>query len=100
MIELENVISGQILFLNAKLYICEYKKVGLIFDGKIYSSKKDRPKNLSTHLSQNKVPPNGKDRGCNPERPMHLIDSNFRAVVFNGRTLFLFRERASKQLNF
>ena len=34
-----------------------------------------------------KVPPNENDRGFSPERPIHLIDSNFRAVVFSGRLL-------------
>ena len=40
-----------------------------------------------------KVPPNGKDRVYNPERPIHLIDSNFRTVVFSSRPLYLFRYR-------
>ena len=33
-----------------------------------------------------KVPPNGKDRGDNPERLIHLIDSNIRAVVVQWPT--------------
>ena len=37
-----------------------------------------------------KVPPNGKNRGYYQERPIDLIDSNFRAVVFSGRSLFSF----------
>ena len=34
-----------------------------------------------------KVPPNGKkkNRGYSSEHPIHLSDSNFRAVVFSGR---------------
>ena len=31
-----------------------------------------------------KVPPNGKYRGHNFERPIHLIDSNFNVFVFFG----------------
>ena len=38
-----------------------------------------------------KAPPFGKHRGYNPKRLKHAIDSNFRAVVFSGRLLFLLR---------
>ena len=38
-----------------------------------------------------KVPPNGKGRGYCPKRPIHLIDSNFCAVVSSGLPLFLFK---------
>ena len=46
-----------------------------------------------------KVPPNGKYRGYRPERPIYLIDLNFRAVnSVADRCSFV--DSVSKQLDF